>query len=367
MKITAIRAYAVVLPYVGGTYSWSGGYSASEALSTVVEIETDSGLKGYGESCPLPSYLEAYGEGVPTGVQSLAPALIGADPRELDRINRLMDRTILGHAYAKSPIDVACWDILGKACDMPVHMLLGGRFHDAMPMYRAVPQQDPDSMAGLVAEYRAEGYRQFQLKSGGAPDDEIARIRAVACSLEPGEILIADANRGWTREGAIRVARALWDVDVIIEQPCDGYEACRSVRRRIGHAVKLDECVTDMSVLQRAIADDALDMLSVKISRFGGLTAARRVRDICTAAEIPMTVEDVWGGAVVSAAVAHLAASTQPEVLKNTTDLHNYNSIHFAGDAPEVRDGCLVPPDRPGLGVTPDLDVLGDPLFEITG
>ena len=87
---------------------------------------------------------------------------------------------------------------------------------------------------------------------------------------------------------------------------------------------------------------------------------------MCTAAEIEMTVEDVWGGALVSAAVAHLAASTQPEVMKNTTDLHNYNTVHFAGDAPEVRDGCLVPPERPGLGVTPDMAALGEPLFDIT-
>ncbi len=366
MKITAIRAYQIGLPYTGGTYSWSGGYSVSEALSTVVEIETDAGITGYGESCPLPNYLHAYGEGVPVGVRTLAPALIGADPRELDAVNRRMDRTILGHTYAKSPIDVACWDILGKACGLPVYALLGGRFHDAMPMYRAVPQKDPDVMAGLVAEFRAEGYRQFQLKSGGEQSDQIARIREVADCHEPGQILIADAKRAWTREGAIRVARALPDVDVIIEQPCDGYEACRSVRRQIGHAVKLDECITDMTVLQRAIADDALDMLSVKISRFGGLTAARRIRDMCTAAEIEMTVEDVWGGALVSAAVAHLAASTQPEVMKNTTDLHNYNTVHFAGDAPEVRDGCLVPPDRPGLGVTPDMATLGEPLFDLT-
>ena len=98
--------------------------------------------------------------------------------------------------------------------------LLGGRYGDDVHLYRAISQQSPDEMADKVADYRAEGYRRFQLKVGGDPDVDIARIRAVADRLSPGDRLVADANTGWVQHEAVRVAKAVRDIDVYIEQPC---------------------------------------------------------------------------------------------------------------------------------------------------
>ncbi len=241
MKITRIAAYQVDLPLREGSYNWSGGKSVSVFDSTVVRIETDDGVTGFGEVCPLgPFYLASYAAGVRAGIAELAPDLIGLDPRELGLLNRRMDALLKGHPYVKSALDMACWDILGQAAGLPVCTLLGGRFGADTVLYRAISQAAPEAMAAKVAGYRAEGYRRFQLKVGAEPDEDIARIHAVAEKLEPGDVLVADANTGWLAHQALRVLRALKDVDVYIEQPCLTYEECLSVRRRCDHPFVLD-------------------------------------------------------------------------------------------------------------------------------
>jgi cis-L-3-hydroxyproline dehydratase len=115
MKIQTIAAYRVDLPLHEGSYKWSGGKSVTVFDSTVVRVETDTGIAGHGEVCPLgPAYLPAYANGVRAGIAELAPHLIGEDPRQLQRLNQRMDAALKGHPYVKSAIDIACWDILGK-------------------------------------------------------------------------------------------------------------------------------------------------------------------------------------------------------------------------------------------------------------
>ena len=220
MKISRIRAYQVDLPLHEGSYRWSGGKSVNVFDSTVVEIETDGGVAGFGEVCPLgPFYLPAYASGVRAGIRELGPYLLGEDPLHLQKLNRRMDAALKGHAYVKSGIDMACWDILGKVTGQPVCTLLGGRFGDDFGLYRAISQESPEAMAKRVAEYHAQGYSRFQLKVGGDADTDIDRIRAVRAMLQPGDRLIADANTGWRMHDALRVVRAVRDVDVYIEQP----------------------------------------------------------------------------------------------------------------------------------------------------
>ena len=126
MKIRGLKIYQVDLPLKEGSYSWST-QSFSAFDSTVVVIETDQGITGVGETCPLgPSYLSAYAEGARTGIKQLAPDLIGENPLDILKLNQRMDDLLKGHPYVKSAIDMACWDILGKATNQPVYRLLGG-------------------------------------------------------------------------------------------------------------------------------------------------------------------------------------------------------------------------------------------------
>lgn len=366
MKITGIRAYQVDLPLHEGTYKWSGGNSVDVFDSTVVVVDTDSGLSGYGEVCPLGSaYLAAYANGARTGLKELAPGLLGADPTQLGLLNRRMDQLMRGHPYVKSAIDMACWDLLGKASGQSVATLLGGPYGSDFPLYRAISQDEPNRMAASVAGYRAEGYTKFQLKVGGNPDVDIERIRAVAAQMQRGDVLVADANTGWRQHEAVRIAHAVRDVDVYIEQPCLSYEECLAVRRHTDRPFVLDEVIDDLSAVLRGVSDQAMDVINLKISKVGGLTKARQIRDLCVSLGIAMTIEDTWGGDIITAAIAHLAHSTPPEFLFTATDFNSYVTVSNAEGAPQRQHGRLAASAQPGLGVTPRWEVLGEPVIAI--
>jgi len=363
VKITRIRLYKTALPYVDGIYRWGAGNAIETAMASVVVIDTDAGLQGCGEFTPCgENYMSAHSEGVDALARLAAPALIGEDPRQVARIERLLDHLVQGHGYAKAPFDAACWDILGQAANQPVWMLLGGKLSDGAPMYRVAPQKPLDETRAEIAAHRAAGYRQFQIKVGADRVGDIARIEAGVALLEPGETAMADANQGWRVDDAIRVARATADLDYVLEQPCRTYEECRQVRRVATQPMKLDECITGLAAAERIVADRGAELCCLKISNLGGLSKARRVRDYLIDNRIPVVAEDSWGGEIATAAVAHFAVSTPPEFLQNTTDLMNYNSRSTGLGGPTVANGRLHASDAPGLGVTPDFDGLGDPV-----
>ncbi len=366
MKIARIFAHRVELPLVEGSYKWSGGKSVSVFDSTVIGVETDCGMVGYGEVCPLgPFYLPAYAEGVRAGVRELAPHLLGIDPRQVGVLNQRMDQALKGHAYVKTGIDIACWDILGKACGLPVCELMGGRFGESVRLYRAISQVEPDEMAGNVAGYCDEGYTRFQLKVGGDPDTDIERILAVSSVLRPTDRLVADANTGWTQHEAMRVVRAVREVDVYIEQPCLSYQECLAIRRHTDHPFVLDENLDSLEMLMLAKNDLAMDVVNLKISKLGGLTKTKQARDLCVSMGIAMTLEDSWGGDITTAAIAHLAHSTPEEFRFTATDFNSYVTVSTADGAPRREQGFMAASIEPGLGITPKMDVLGKPVFEV--
>jgi L-alanine-DL-glutamate epimerase-like enolase superfamily enzyme len=365
VKISAIRVYQVDLPLVEGRYSWSEGKYVDVFDSTVVELITDDGLSGYGEVCPLgPFYLPAFGGGARAGIGELSTTLLGQDPTAIGVINESMDRALLGHPYVKSAIDMACWDLLGKVTGRSVCDLMGGRFGESVALYRAISQRPTAEMTDNVAAHRADGYTKFQLKVGGQPGDDIDRIRAVAAILTDGEVLVADANTGWRVDDAIRVANGVRDLDVYIEQPCRSYEHCLTVRRHTSLPFILDENITGVDALLRAHADGAMDVINLKISKVGGLTKARQIRDLCITLNVPMTIEDSWGGDIVTAAIAHLAHSTPESLRFSATDFNSYVTVQNASGAPTRKSGRMAAPDKAGLGITPNMDALGAAVAE---
>ena len=184
-----------------------------------------------------------------------------------------------------------------------------------MALYRAISQEAPEKMAAKIAGYRDEGYTKFQLKVGGDPDDDIERIHAAREVLDKGEVLVADANTGWLMHEAARVVDAVADLDVYIEQPCKTYEESLSIRERTARPFVLDENIDGVHMLLRAFGDRAMDVINLKISKVGGLTKARQIRDLCAALGIAMTIEDSWGGDIITSAIAPsgaLCAGTVP-------------------------------------------------------
>jgi len=366
MKITQIDVYQVGYQCLGGAYAWSGGHSVTSLVSTIVKVSTDEGITGFAEVCPLGSaYMDAYARGIPSGINEIGPVLIGRDPCQIKAIKSLMDSAMGGHNYIKSPLDTACWDILGQAAGLPLCTLLGGQHVESYPLYRAISQRSPEEMASDVAQFRAEGYRSFQLKVGGDPDDDIKRIKTVLRALQPADILVADANTGWLMHQAIRVVNALAGEDFYVEQPCVSLEECLVIREHTRLPMVIDELVTGIEPLMRAYEQKAMDGINLKLSRVGGLTKAKQIRDLCETLGIIMTIEDSWGGDITTATIAHLAGSTRSEFLFTSTDFNSYVDIRIAEDAPRRKDGRLTVPSEPGLGIHIEEKALGKPLLTL--
>ena len=363
MRITGISIYQTELPYVGGSYGWGAGNAITTAIASVVVIRTDAGISGCGEFTPCgENYMVAHSKGVEALAHLVAPLLIGEDPRQVGRIEQLMDHAVQGHGYAKAPFDAACWDILGKAIGQPVWMLLGGKLSDGAPMYRVIPQKGVEESSAEMKSHRDAGYRQFQIKVGADWESDIERIHSGVGLLQKGEKAMADANQGWRVDNAIRVAQATKDLDYIFEQPCRTYEECQQVRQHVAQPMKLDECLTGIHVAQRIVADRGAEICCLKISNLGGLSKARRVRDYLIENRIPVVAEDTWGGEIATACVAHFAASTPCEYLINSTDLMNYNTRSTGLGGAFAKEGKLYATDIPGMGVEPDFESLGNPV-----
>lgn len=371
MKITGIRVYQVDLPLKEGSYSWST-QSFSAFDSTVVIIETDEGVIGVGESCPLgPSYLPAYAQGVRTGIATIAPDLIGFDPTEVDAMNDRFDLLLKGHPYVKSALDMACWDLLGKKAGLPVYALLGGKRQPKVRLFKVVTRGDPQVMAERTVEYQSQGFKHFQVKVGEDAGRDIVRMHTVAAAMQPGDVMDADANTGWRQHEALRVVDAVkglaaeHDIRVYIEQPCVTYEECLAVRQHCDMPMVLDECMDSLALLLRGYNDRAMDLINLKINRMGGLTRARQVRDLCVSLGITMTIEDSWGGEIATSAIAHLAQSTPQDSHFQSSAFYEYHTRAIAEGAPVMDAGYMTASDKPGLGVEPIMEVLGDPVFKI--
>lgn len=364
MRISRLTLWRLDLP-LAQPYWLSGGRLRFDRLdSTILRIDTDAGVSGWGEGCPWgASYLPAHGPGVRAGIETLAPALLGQDPRSPDHICALMDRQLPGHPYAKSPVDIACWDILGQVAGLPLWQLLGGSAAAPVPVNSSIATGTPDEMIARIEAAAAKGYRVHSAKIGGSePATDIARIEAISAALAPGHRVTFDVNRAWTPGVAVEVLNSTASRDWV-EQPCETLDQCAHVAARVGNPILLDECMTSLADHLDAWRRGACEGVKVKPNRLGGLTRARQVRDFGVSVGWQMHVEDVGGTALADTAAIHLAAST-PEAYRLASWLGHAHlaTDPFPGQGARNAGGVATPPSAPGLGVAPDPASLGAPL-----
>jgi cis-L-3-hydroxyproline dehydratase len=364
LPIVQIDLYSYDLTYVGGEYVMSGGRVITTLSSTVVRLITSDGRSGFGETCPLGSnYLPAHAAGARAALTELSPAILGSDAANPVALVRRMDELLCGHGYAKSAVDIACWDLFGQLSGQPVCDLLGGRHHERFPLYVAIPLGPPAQMREHVEAHREQGTRRFQLKLGGDPVVDAERARAVVEATEEGDVVIGDANAGWRLRDAVIAQRLMVDLPRFqLEQPCPTIEECLQVRRRTTLPMILDEVITDLQALLRAWQADAMEGVNLKINRLGGLTKAKLMRDVAQELGISVSVEDSWGGDLTTAAVSHLAASTAPRALFTASFMNDWTQEHIAGYQPRSEHGFGRAPSAPGLGVNVDVERLGVPF-----
>ena len=362
MKITKLLLWHVPLTS-HAAYYMADGKTCDTVETVVIAVETDEGKTGWGEVCPIPHYLPAYARGVGPALGELAPVILGADPVGPEALTAKADAWLPGHVYAKSALDIAFWDITGQVAGLPLYALLGGRRTDSMPLYHSITCVAPDEMARIATDAQGEGITQFQVKLGASGDwqTDVERLTKVREAVGPGPLVYGDWNCGATTLDATRVGRAVAHLDIMLEQPCATIAECAQVRRATGLPMKLDETAHDTASLIEGHERGCMDAVAVKLSKFGGLSASRRARDLCLHLGAKMCVEDTWGSDITTAALLHLGASTDPARVLNVCDLSGYVAPRLAPQAPTRMNGRISPPTGPGLGITPDRDLLGEP------
>ena len=364
MKITRIAVFHVELP-LEHPYWLSGGRLKFEQLdATLVRIDTDAGITGWGEGTPWGhTYVPAHGPGIRAGIETMAPFVLGLDPRKVLEVERAMDTALPGHLYAKSPVDMACWDIAGQAAGLPIADLMGGGSRTPRPIASSVGAKTVDETRAVMDRYRQRGYVAHSVKIGGDVERDIARIRDVEQIRLPGELVLYDVNRGWTRQQAIRVMRATEDLQVMFEQPCETLDDIAAIRSKHAAPVSVDETLVTLQDATRIARDGLAEVFGIKLNRVGGLTKAARMRDVALAHGIDMFVMATGGSVLADTEALHLAATIPDQNCHAVWACQDMLTVDIAGGrGPRNTGGHLHLPETPGLGVHPDQDMLGDPV-----
>lgn len=364
MKIKEIHIYRHDLPVRNGPYTMASGEVWS-LDTTLVKLVSDTGLVGWGETCPVgPTYAEAHAGGARAALTEMGKGLIGSDIWPV-ALNRTMHGLLKGHNYAKAAIDIAAHDLLGKQLGVSVADLLGGAVTDRVPSYYATGVGAPDDIARLAREKRDEGYPRLQIKVGGRPVEiDIETIRKVWEQIGgSGMRLAVDGNRGWTTRDALRVSRECPDIPFVMEQPCDSIEELAQIRPQVSHGIYMDESSVDLRTVISAVGTGLVDGFGMKVTRIGGLQNMRVFRDICEARNLPHTCDDSWGGDIIAAACTQIGATVKPQLSEGVWLAAPYIEGHYDPEnGVKIIDGHIQRPTGPGLGVVPDETLFGAPV-----
>lgn len=371
MKIVRVTAWSLHLPYVEGVYRMSGGRVTTGMDAVVVRVVADDGTVGIGESGTVGTTYDAqYAAGQVTGVAHLAPVILGADPRRPAAVHRVMQSALAGHPYAKSPVDVAVWDLAARSAGVPLWSRLGGDGPEPTPLYRPVQGATPDDVRTKAVERLGQGYRRLQVKVGDDPIVDAQRVLSVRDTVGPDVTIFADANCGFSLADARRFVRELGTggAGIVLEQPCASLTDSAHLRGAWDGPMVMDESITSLAALLEAHRLGVADGVTVKLTRVGGITPAVTIRDVAVELRIGVTVEDASGCNLADQTFAHLNASTPSAYRVHSVDFDSWVTIrHVTG--PSARDGSVLRPDAelPGLGLELDLDLLGTPFVDVTG
>lgn len=360
MKITSITVYQTNLP-LEHPYWLSGGRLKFEVLdATLVKLETDEGLIGWGEGTPWGhTYVPAHGPGIRAGIETMAPFLLGLNPQKVLEIERAMDLALPGHLYAKSPIDMACWDIAGQAAGLPIADLMGGGSRTPAPIASSVGAKTVEETREVLARYRDRGYWVHSVKVGGNVDQNIERIQDVETHRPINERILYDANRGFTRQQALRVMQATEQWKVMFEQPCETLDDIAAIRPLHSAPVSVDECLVTLQDAARVARDGIAEVFGIKLNRVGGLTKASRMRDIALAHGIDIFVMATGGSVLADTEALHLAATIPDDNMLGVWACQDMITAEIAnGAGPRATKGHLHLPEQPGLGVHPQESTL---------
>ena len=366
MQVTRVRAFRQLQPFRRGNYAM-GHVGSAGFDSTIVALDTDEGLTGFGEMAVISAaYADSFAAGARAGIADLAPLLLGADPSQ--------PRNVL----AGSTPRCAGSRTSSRRSTWPAGTWLPGRPIGRSARRSAAASATPsrsttsspslplDEAVSLARELVAEGYRRLQVKVGQAPEADAERLAAVREAVGPEIVLFADANGGFTPAPRAASCGATHDLEYTLEQPCRTYAECASVRPATDRPLVLDESIVTLDDLLRAHREGVADGITVKLRRVGGITRAVLIRDVAVELGVEVTVEDAGGASLVTAAVVHVGVGTPARLRVHTCDFHTWVDVDHGTGLPPRRDGGQPLPRGPGLGIDVDIDALGEPVLDIS-
>lgn len=368
MRIKNIALYHQKMPmHCGNTCALTTGVESADVV--VTRIETDTGLVGYGE-CGCVAGYPAYASAIINGSAELIQNhILGKKPLEINTIQQAMS-VIPGQSGAlKAGIDIACWDLLGKARQLPLYDLLGGKLQEKVPIYALLSTASPEEMVESLKELREQGQHRFHFRLlHGDIQAHLARIQAIQTEMCAKETCNIDFAGTWRLNEVLQLISQIQNFkNLTLEQPCWTMRDCLSVAERVTCPVKLDDCLNQVSDVLTAYSQQACDSIVLHINRFGGITPIRLGRDLATEGDLKITYSSQWGTEITTAAILHLALTTSPKHLLTAIDAHNYSPQKLT-----VRESIAVEKDQmwfkdnlPGLSIEVDEHLLGEPIYVI--
>lgn len=365
MKIVDVRTTVVAVPQKREyRSSWRRGYQGSAAqLAVIVELETDDGVTGIGES---PVVWAGRPEATVTLIEGVRELVVGADPFEHDILRRrLYAETGMAHlgtqgaSWALSGVDIALWDLVGRAVGQPLHRLWGGAWRTSSPFYADVPPGEPDQMAQDAVLWVARGFRTIYLKVGFGAETDIARVRAIRDAIGAGPRIRVDANQAWAPGAARTIIERLADFGLeYVEQPtaANNLDEMAALRRMIRVPVLAHEASLTVEGTLNTIAKQAADALQLDPRFDAGIAGARTAALVAEAAGLPVVTHTFGELGVATAAVLQLHAAHRNFILDNQTYYWNLEDDIIAGGLMPWHGCELDVPTAPGLGVELDRD-----------
>ncbi len=359
MTISKIEVWDFLPPFRDGPYAMSH-VTVDSAFGRIYQVHTKDGLTGLGEvvfppSVPRAQQLDRVNdEAVFLGDLIGRPAI---DLMPLAAELRSRDKAWGGIGFG---LETARYDLEAKRRQVPLSDLLGGAKCGAVPDYFSISERSPARISERVAEAGTQR-TVFQIKLGvGDFEDDLKQVSLILNELTPEQIVLADANGGWSVERACETIARFDDPRIVWEEPCNTYEANAEVMRRSGTALMVDQCAASPEIVAQVIADGLAHSLCIKPAFLGGLSVAQQIRDDCVAADMKMRIDGPWCGDIATAAILHLALGAPEDLLIASCDLREPLVIEPDLRGVTTRSDTRVAPPA-GIGISLPGNALGAP------
>ena len=346
-------------------YELSKAYGVQVNTSNIIiEMETDEQIVGWGECDPWPAFTGDTDYSVVAVLEKLiCPNLIGKDPTNINAIHELMNNLIRGNNTAKAGIDMACYDILGKKLNVPVHQLIGGKIRDSIKCFWAVGGITPEETAAEVVEIKRRGFWGCMIKIGTDYKNDIARTLAARKAVGPDFPLIADANQGWDVDTAIAYANGVKDANLLFfEQPVkyDDVQGMRKIKENIIIPLSADEGISSINDAKCLIEKNACDYFSIKISKMGGILPALKICDYANHHGIKLFFNSMLEEGITQVASLHVASTVSNLLM--TTGHSFFSTLRLKEDITDfytwTKNGITEITNNPGLGFKINYEVV---------